>query len=289
MCLKLLLILNNYVMLKKALLITVLFLIFSITSFSQFLHIGLKTFMTPKIYMSFFEYDVTDYVYYFSNEYNETIRFSGLEESETKSNTPFPDIYIRYNNRNHIYFQAELFAMWFSNEAKYKNSVDFSEYTEVFNPYNEQENLGYNTLKLEWGFIGNSLTAGYIFSKTKAFRPYIFTGITALYLMKLDQGKFYEDERQLRNDIIFSNLSTFKKTTLYVHGGFGFQYKAFSFDFYYRNTVADADIYANNYDPDIKDLNLTNRPNYDYFDSMNVSISLNILSFNLSKNKLKDY
>ena len=264
-------------------------LLLSVSAYSQFLHIGVKSFMTPQIFMKYFEYDATDYVYYFSNERNETIRFSGLEESETKAFTPFPDIYLRYNVRNHLYFQAELFAMWFTNEAKYLNSVDFPEYTEVFNPLNDRENLGYNTLKMEWGFTGNSLTVGYIFSKTKALRPYIFTGGTALYLMKLDQGKFYDDERQLRNDIIFSNLSTFKKTTLYVHGGFGFKYKALSFDVYYRNTIADADIYANNYfDLNIEDISLTDRPNYDYFDSINISISLNLLSFNLSKNHIKE-
>ena len=277
------------IMFKRLFLISVSFLLFSISSYGQFLHFGVKTFMTPKIYMTFFDYDETDYVYYFSNENNETIRFSGLEESETKSRTPFPDIYVRYNNRNHLFFQAELFAMWFSNEAKYKNSVDFDKYTQTFNPYNDRENLGYNTLKLNWSFTGSTLIAGYLFSKTKAFRPYVFLGATTLYLMRLDQGKFYSDERQLRNDIIFSNLSTFKKTTLYVTGGFGFQYKAFSFDAYYRNTVADADIYANNYYENLTNISLTDRPNYDYFDSVNISISLNILSFNISKNKLKDY
>jgi len=277
-------------MLKRIFLITVSILLFSTSSYSQFLHFGLKSFMMPQIYMSFFEYEETDYVYYFSNEYNETIRFSGLEESDTKSIVPYPDIYIRYNNRNHLFFQAEFFAMWFSNEAKYKNSVDFNQYSEVFNPFNERENLGYNTLKLDWAFTGNTVTIGYLLSKTKTLRPYFFAGGTALYLMKLDQGKFYDDDRQLRNDIIFSNLSTFKKTTLYVTGGFGFQYKALSFDFYYRNTIADADIYANTYyEGEVEDFSLADRPNYDYFDSINISISLNLLSFNLSKNKLKDY
>lgn len=274
-------------MLKRILLFTVSILIFSNSLYSQFLHIGLKSFMTPKIFMGFFEYDATDYVYYFSNEYNETIRFSGLEESETNSYTPFPDLYIRYNNKNHLFFQAEFFAMWFTNEAKYKNSVDFPEYTRVFNPVDEKENLGYNTLKLEWGFTGNSLSVGYLFLKSKALRPYVFAGGTTLYLMKLNQGKFYNDERQLRNDIIFSKLSTFKKTTIFIHGGLGFQYKALSFDIYYRNTIADADIYANNYF-DAEDISLTNRPNYDYFDSLHISISLNIFSFNLSKNHLKE-
>ena len=73
------------IMFKRLFLISVSFLLFSISSYGQFLHFGVKTFMTPKIYMAFFDYDETDYVYYFSNENNETIRFSGLEESETKS------------------------------------------------------------------------------------------------------------------------------------------------------------------------------------------------------------
>ena len=93
---------------KRILFFTVSILIFSTSSYSQFLHFGLKSFMTPKIYMGFFEYEATDYVYYFSNEYNETIRFSGLEESEANSFTPFPDLYIRLNSRNHLFFQADL-------------------------------------------------------------------------------------------------------------------------------------------------------------------------------------
>jgi len=274
-------------MFKRILFTTGIILLISNATFSQFLHFGFKSFMTVQSNMAFFEYDATDYVYYFSNEFNETIRFSGLEETETQSLTPFPDLYVRYNSRNHLFFQAEVFGMWFTNEAKYKNSVDFSEYTSTFNPDNDKANLGYNTIKMNWGFIGTSLSTGYLFFKTKALRPYLFGGGTILYLMKLDQGKFYDDSRELRNDIIFSNISTFKKTTYYLHAGIGFQYKAFSMDFYLRNTISDVDIYANNY-IDIEDINLVNRPNYDYFDSFNVSISLNILSFNLSKNRIKE-
>ena len=254
--------------------------------FCQFLHIGANTFITPKIYMGFFEYDETEYVYYFSNEYNETIRFSGLEGSEAKGYYPYPDIYIRYDNRNHLFFKLDVFGFWFTNEAIYKNSIDFDEYTYIFNPFNEDENLGYNTLKMKWAFAGNSLSAGYIFFKSKALRPFVFGGISSLYLLSLEQGPYYEDTRQLRNDIIFSNLSTFKRTTFYIHGGIGLKYKALSVDFYYRNTIADADIYANNYF-DAEDISLAKRPNYDYFDSINISLSLNILSFNLSKNRLK--
>ena len=274
-------------MLKRILLLSVLIFLFSVSSYSQFLHIGLKSFMTPKIYIGYFEYEATDYVYYFSNEYNETIKFSGLEESETKSYMPFPDLYIRYNNRNHLFFQAEFFATWFTSEAKYKNSVDFQEYTQVFNPVNERENLGYNTLKMNLIFTGNSLSAGYLFSKAKSLRPYIFVGLTSYYLMRLEQGKYYDDDRQLRNDIIFSSLSTFKKTTFSIHGGVGLKYKALSFDVYFRNGITYTDIYADNYF-DAEDISLTDRPNFDYFDTINISVSLNLLSFNLSKNQLKE-
>lgn len=271
---------------SKRILLFLFFVTIYFTSFSQFLHIGANTFITPKIYMGFFNYEETEYVYYFSNQYNETIRFSGLEESESKGFYPYPDIYIRYDNRNHIFFRFDIFGFWFTNEAKYKNSVDFDSYTNVFNPFNERQNLGYNTLKMKWAFTGNSLSTGYIFFKAKAIRPYIFGGITAMYLMSLKQGQYYEDDRQLRNEIIFSNLSTFKRTTFYVHGGAGIKYKAFSVDFYYRNTIADADIYANNFF-DIENISLADRPNYDYFDSINISVSLNILSFNLSKKRTK--
>jgi hypothetical protein len=274
-------------MIKRIFFISVISLTLIGSSYGQYLHIGAKSFFMAKIYMGFFKYDLADYVYYFSNEYNETIRFGGLEDSESKSYKPYPDIYIRYNSKNHLFFQADVFAMNFTNEAKYKNSVDYSVYTQVFNPLNEKENLGYNSIKLNWSFYGTSVSAGFIFAKSKSLRPFIFGGGSALFLMQLNQGDFYDDSRQIRNDIIFSNLSTFKKTTFYITGGVGFQYKAFSVDFYYRNTIADADIYADSY-INAEDISLVNRPNYDYFDSFNVSVSLNLLSFNLSKNKMKN-
>jgi len=273
-------------MLKRIFFTIIISLLMSSISYSQFFHIGLKSFMTMSN-MTFFEYKNTDYVYYFSNEKNETIRFSGLEETNTITKTPFPALYLRYNNRNHLFIQAEVFGLWFTNEAKYKNSVDYSQYISSFNPDNDEDNLGYNTIKMNWSFVGTSFSIGYLFFKTKALRPFIFIGGSTLHLMKLEQGKFYDDTRQLRNNIIFSNLSTFKKTTYYLHSGLGFQYKAFSIDAYYRNSVGDTDIYANNY-IEAEDISLTNRPNYDFFNSFNISISLNLLSFNLSKNRNKD-
>ena len=127
-------------------------------SFGQFLHIGARGFITPGIIMDFYTYEPTDYVYYFSNDRNETFRFAGFETGTITSFAPSPDIYLRYDLGNHLYFQTDFFSMKFTNEAKYNNSVDYKEFVQEFNPNGNIDNLEYNTIKLRWKFSGNSFS-----------------------------------------------------------------------------------------------------------------------------------
>ena len=247
----------------------------------QFLHLGLRTFVTPYAKMTFFQYNVNDYVYYFSNNYNETIRFSGFDVSESSSYIPFPDIYLKYDMGNNLFLQADVFAQWFSNEAKYNNSVDFSVYTSVFNPKSDLANLGYNSIKLKWAFMGNSLTAGYVFLKTKTIRPFIYGGFSAYYLLSLKPGDYYSDTRSVRNAIIFDNLNTFKTVTFYYKLGVGFKYHGFSFDAYLEDSMGKIDKYS--YDQYNGNMYYNERPNFKSLGSINVSIAMNLLSFNLVK------
>ncbi|NJO93026.1 MAG: hypothetical protein HC831_31765, partial [Chloroflexia bacterium] len=192
-------------------------------------------------------------------------------------------LYVRYENGNNLFFQFDVFARWSSNEAKYENSVDFAEYADVFNPESELENLGYNSIKLKWAFLGNSLTAGYVFLKTKTLRPYVFGGISTYYLMSLKPGDFYEDTRSIRNGIIFGNLNTFKTVTFYYRGGLGLKYHGLSLDVYFENNLLPIDKFADSEDD--SNQYYDNRPNYKNLATVNVSLSLNLLSFNLIKNK----
>jgi hypothetical protein len=246
----------------------------------QFLHLGLKAFNTPYQKMTFYQYNINDYVYYFSNNYNETIRFNGFDVSETSSYIPFPSIFIKYDMGNNVFLQADVFTTWFSNEAKYKNSVDFTQYTDVFNPNSDLQNLGYNSIKLKWIFMGNSVIAGYTFLKTKTLRPYIYGGFSAHYLMSFKPGDYYKDTRSVRNGIIFNNLNTFKTVTFYYKTGAGIKYHGLSLDVYLENNLGAIDKYSYSGD---KNIYYNNRPNFKGLTSVNLSLSMNLLSFNLIK------
>ncbi len=280
-------------MFKRYLILSVI-LFYSALSFSQFFHIGARAYMSPIINMDYFEYDVTDYVYYFSNQQNETIRFSGFESSTIKSNYVSPDIYIRFDWGNHVFFQADLFAMQFNNEAKYKNSIDYKDFVQEFNPYGDIDGLEYNTIKLKWKFMGNSVSMGYRFSKTKALRPYVFGGLTVMYLQDFQHNTIditLENQRNI-NEIVFTNLDTYKLVTYHSHLGFGLKYHALSLDIYSTLSLPnqDVDIYAEDYyenSTNEDEVSLSNRANYMSFNTFNVSLSLNLLSLNLTKKDLK--
>jgi len=247
----------------------------------QFLHLGLRAFVTPHQEMTFFQYDINDYVYYFSNDQNETIRFNGFEVSETSSYIPFPGIFLKYDFGNNFFVQADLFASWFSNEAKYKNSVDFSDYADAFNPNSELDNLGYNSIKLKWVFMGNSFTAGYTFFKTKTMRPFVYGGFSTYYLLSFKPGDYYQDTRSVRNAIIFNNLNTFKSVTFYYKAGAGIKYHGLSLDVYLENSMGEIDQYS--YSDDYQNIYYEERPNFKSLKSINISLGMNLLSFNLLK------
>ena len=248
--------------------------------------------MSPIIIMDYFEYDVTDYVYYFSNERNETIRFSGFESSTIKSNYVSPDLYMRFDWGNHVFFQTDVFSMQFKNEAKYKNSIDYTDFVEAFNPNGNIKDLEYNTVKLKWKFIGNSISVGYRISKTKALRPYIFAGISIFYLQDFIHDVPIGSTQTNRdiNNIVFTNLDTYKLVTYYSHFGLGLKYHAISLDVYATKTLPnnDVDIFADNYyKGNNNDVGLSNRANYMSLSTLNVSLGINLLSFNLTKKDLK--
>lgn len=275
-------------------LVLLLFLFFSTSSFSQFLHFGARAYLSPIIQMDYYEYDVTDYVYYFSNERNETIRFSGFESSKIKSNYVSPDLYMRFDWGNHVFFQTDIFSMQFKNEAKYKNSIDYKDFVQSFNPDGNISDLEYNTIKLKWKFIGNSISMGYRISKTKALRPYIFAGISIFYLQDfihdVPDGSI-QTNRDI-NNIVFTNLDTYKLATYHSHLGLGLKYHAISLDVYGTSSLpsSDIDIYASNYyenNSNNNDIGLSERANYLSLNTLNVSLSINLLSFNLTKKDLK--
>lgn len=275
---------------KKKLLLLLFLSMFSLLTTknanAQFLHFGIKTFMSPVIRMSYYKYNATNYVFYFSNEYNETIRFGGMDSSQIKSLSPYPDIFLKYEGRNHFFARAELFAFWFKNEAFYKNSVDFSEYAEEYNPSSERPNLGYNSINLKWAFWGTSVNIGYKFFKAKALRPFLSLGLTRLQLISLKPGDYYQKEREVRNTIIFYNLSTFEEVTYYLRSGFGFQYHGIELEAFLQSSLGEnLDINRNNEG----EISLYNSgiPNYKSFATFNISLGINLYSINFIKNSEK--
>ena len=249
---------------------------------TQFLHIGIRPYFAYTS-MGFWASDDNpdysneeNYAYYFSNEKNETIEFSVSSFSDKISYIPYPDIYIRYEIGNNFFLQADIFGLWFKNEATFKNSVDISEYSQTFNPDGNFNNLGYNKIELQWVFMGNSLSAGLSFLKNKAFRPYIYGGLSSFYLMSFTPGDYYQ-MRDYRNEIIFSYLDTFKKITFYFHWGLGIKYRGIAVDSF------------SNYSIFFMDTNDFNDKHENYMDliTYNISISINLFSFNLNKNLLQ--
>jgi len=270
--------------------IITLFTITTLNTNAQLLHFGVKIFITPLIDMQYYTYDPTKYVFYFANNYNETIRFEGLEKTiDTTNKTkiiPYPQIFIKYESKNHFLARFELFTQWFRNSARYKNSVDFSDYASVFNPSSELENLGYNSIQMKWAFWGTTTTIGYKFFKAKAFRPFVTGGYTLLHLTRLEAGDYYNDTREVRNTIIFHNLRTFKKNTHYSRIGIGFQYHGIEFESYWQANVSEQiDIYANNAAP-LDEYNSGIR-NYKKFRTLNISLGFNLYSINLLNNNQK--
>ena len=269
----------------KIILFFTLIFVFSSVSKAQFVHYGVKTFTSPYLEMEFYKYDQSDYVFYFANQQNETIRFDGLDTSRIKSLKPFPSLYARYDFNVRWFVQAEVFYFWFKNEASYQNSVDLSNYSETFNSENNQQILDYNSLQLKWRFSGIRVIAGYTFMKTKSIRPFIFTGFSTMFLMDLRMGDTYY-ERSYRNNVIFNHLATFAPITFYNTSGWGFQYQGVRLSGYVLRSAGNIDILASEYrrnelltidDP---------HPNYKYMYGHFISLSINIFSKNIKKPEL---
>jgi hypothetical protein len=101
--------------------------------------------------------------------------------------------------------------------------------------------------------------------------------------MSFKPGDYYEDTRSVRNGIIFNNLNTFRTVTFYYKAGVGFKYHGVSLDIYLEDNIGKIDKYA--YSDDEEDIYYDGRPNYKKMTSLNVSLSLNLLSFNLTKSQ----
>ena len=259
--------------------------IFNSVSQAQFLHYGIKTFASPYFEMEFFKYDQSDYVFYFANQQNETIRFDGLDTSRIKSMKPYPSLYVKYDFNIRWFFQAEVFYFWFKNEASYKNSVDLSNYSETFNSTSNQQILDYNSLQLKWRFSGIRVIAGYTFMKTKSIRPFVFTGFSTMFLMDLRMGDTYM-ERDYRNQVIFSHLATFAPVTFYNTSGWGIQYQGIRFSGYVLRSAGNIDALARVYRLDDQLTIDDPHPNYKYMYGHFLSLSVNIFSKNVKKSQL---
>ena len=246
---------------------------------TKFLHFGIRPFFTYTD-MAFSDWRDIGFTYYFANEKNETIISNEFSWDETITYTPFPDIYLRYNFGNNLFFQVDFFALWFTNVIKYKNSVDISEYSQTFNPAGNIENLGYNQIKLKWFFTGNTFSTGIEFLKTKKIQPVIFGGFSSFYLMSFKPGDYYQ-MRSYRNKIIFANLDSYKLLTFYWYYGGGLKYRGFTIDFFSQYSQLSID--AN----DCFGCTNVKATVYSWLITYNISISINLLSFNLNKNKLQ--
>jgi len=271
----------------KTFFVLILFLIINFSVRAQFVHLGVKSFTSPYLYMEFFKYDQNEYVFYFANEQNETIRFDGIKDALIQSLKPYPAIYVRYDKGVRWFFEFGAYYFWFKNEASYKNSVDLAEYSSIFNSTNNQQILDYNSMQLKWRFAGNQFLLGYIFMKSKSIRPFIFTGMSSMYLMNLKMGDYYQ-ERSYRDYIIFNHLATFAPITLFNTSGIGFQFHGIRLSFYNLRSIGNIDIYADDYKQN-STLSIDEpHPNYKYLQGGFISLSVNIFSVNTQKSELSD-
>ncbi|MBN2891530.1 MAG: hypothetical protein JXL97_06670 [Bacteroidales bacterium] len=267
---------------SKLLLLLPFFLLIGHFSNAQFIHYGIKTFASPYLEMEFYQYDQNEYVFYFANENNETIRFDGLDTSRIKSMKPYPAVYVRYDLNIRWFVQAEAFYFFFKNEASYRNSVDLSEYSQTFNSTNNQEILNYNSLQLKWRFSGIRVFVGYTFMKTKSIRPYVFSGFSTMFLMNLKMGDTYM-ERDYRNLVLFSHLATFAPVSFYNTSGFGLQYQGIRLSGYVLRSTGYIDIFASEYKKNTG-LSLDEQhPNYKYMFGQFISLSVNLFSKSYTK------
>lgn len=265
---------------KLFLLLSILFLLL-ININGQFLHYGVSVFASPELNLKFFQYEKNEYVFYFANEQNETIRFDGIDTSMVRALNPYPSAYVRYDFNLRWFLQADLYYFWFRNNATYSNSIDFSDYVDNFQG---KQVVNYNSVQLKWRFAGFRFIGGYTFNKKKAMRPFIFSGFSIMHLSDFRMGDA-EPLRKYRNNVIFEHLDTFKKITFYNTSGWGIRYLGFTFTVYSFSSIGSVDIFDDLYKAKTGILDLDElHPNYESVFGVFVSFSFNFYSKNFSKN-----
>lgn len=246
------------------------------------LHFGIKPFFgVPNISFG----DVKGFELYFANEKNETLKWDYEWDGKSDSKFPlYPNLYMQLDYGNHLFFRADAYLLWFTNKVKYRNSVDAGEF---FGAYSDEDNeveygdFGYNEIKIQWLFAGNSIMAGYSFLKTKSFQPYLLGGISVMYLMQFKPIDVIE-QRQNRIDILMANIDTYKKVTIYPSIGAGVKYRGMSLEILYQFSE-DVDTNKPIY---IKDEN-EYIENFTGFNMLSIALKVNLISRNLNKSKLK--
>ena len=225
--------------------------------------------------------------FFFANEKNETIKSDYTWDDKSTSKFPvYPKVYLQLDYGNHLFFRFDMYALWFSNSMNLRNSVDAGDFygayssSESSNNNTDYSNFGYNKLKIDWFFMGNSLTAGYVFLKTKPFQPYAIGGLSVMYLNKFAPAN-EENERTYRTAMIFNRIDTYKLVTLYPVIGAGVKYRGLSIEFTYQ--------FSGNIDTGelvYKDNDYEYTSNYTSIGILNFCLNVNLFSRNLNKNKL---
>ena len=234
--------------------------------------------------------DSESFEFYFANEKNETIKANYTWDSKATTKLPvYPNLYIQLDYRNSLFCRLDVFALWFSNSMNIKNSVDAGEFYGAYSNVGEEgednttdyNSFGYNQIKMDWTFLGNSFVLGYKFSKTKTLRPYVIAGVSTLYLMKFGPSNIDgTNPRYYRTQVIFSSVDTFKDVTVYSLFGFGIKYRGLSLEFSYIFSSS-----VDNKNPVYTENGVTYKNNYESFGVANFSLKANLLSKNLNKNK----
>lgn len=264
---------------------------------AQVLHIGGRVFMSPPntLEMGTFDYEPSEYVFYFANIENETIRFDGIDPPESPAWGG--GLYGQYDLKNNLFARFEVFGLYFRNKSRFLNSVAFTKYTDSFNTLidttsdsyaasHSEDIFGYNTLTLEWFFVGTAIDVGYKFLKTKTLRPYVYGGINTMYLTRFWFRDYY-DSREMRSAVLYQNMNTFKPFTVHGRFGLGLQYHSLAFELFWQTNISEIDQYAGSEKESPKAGWEKEKPNYDYFWAMYASLKINLFSINLTPASVK--
>lgn len=231
--------------------------------------------------------DTNGFEFFFANEKNETIKSDYTWDDKSTSKFPvYPKVYLQLDYGNHLFLRLDMYALWFSNSMSLKNSVDAGGFYGAYASSDTSSNktdyskFGYNNMKINWFFMGNTFTAGYVFLKTKPFQPYAIGGLSVMYLNKFGPAN-EGNERTYRTAMIFNRIDTYKLVTLYPVIGIGIKYRGLSIEFTYQfsgNVDTGELVYTDN------EYQYTS--NYNSISILNFSLNVNLFSRNLNKTKL---